>query len=318
MNDNRELFPQSGAELEKILLSNETSSSSTVQMAAIYERLSRFDERQIGYSLEIQPEQAEQYARSQGWQVFRVYSDPGYSGKSSNRPQFQQLKADIRSGRIQVLVVHRLDRLYRNLESLLKFVRFLQTYHVQLVSVTEKIDTRNWWGRLVMYVLGALAEMWVWQTSERTREAMLTRTRKHRLPAGSYRFGYCNGLCHNCTDPNGPGYCPRAGGPDRNESENGRVQVPHPIEAHAVRLIAHLYSQGWSDRQIADRLNRHHFILPSGEVVQFRTKGTAGKSQPGLFNRDSIRQILTNPFYVGVIARYPRPKFTLEKGDQND
>jgi len=305
-------LPQSGAELERALLSGGPASPSTGVMAAIYERLSRFDERVPGYSLEIQPDRAAAYAHSQGWQIYRVYSDPGYSGKNSHRPRFREMERDIRAGKIQVVVVHRLDRLYRNLESLLRFIRFLQSHRVQLVSVTEQIDTHSWWGRLVMYVLGALAEMWIWQTSERTREAVKTRTAKHHLPAGSYRFGYCNGLCRNCTDPNGPGYCPRTGQPDREESERGRVQVPHPIESHTVRLIVHLYSQGWSDRDIADHLNRHQFTLPDGSIVQFRTKGILGRYAPGQFNRDSIRQIITNPFYVGVIARYPRPDFSLE------
>jgi len=305
-------LPQSGAELEKLILSRGITPPSNQVAVAVYERVSRYDERSPGYSLEIQPDRAAEYARSQGWTIHKIYSDPNFSGKNSYRPGFKNLLRDIRAGKIQVIVIHKLDRLYRNLESLLRFVRLLQTHRVQLVSVTEKIDTQNWWGRLVTYVLGALAEMWVWQTSERTREAIKTRTAKHHLPAGSFRFGYCNGMCLNCTDPNGSGYCPRVGQPDREESERGRVQVPHPIEAHAVRLIVHLYSQGWSDRDIADHLNRHQFSLPDGSIVQFRTKGILGRYAPGQFNRDSIRQIITNPFYVGVIARYPRPDFSLE------
>lgn len=71
--------------------------------------------------------------------------------------------------------MHRLDRLCRNLESLLKFIRIIKRYKVRLVSVTEQIDTDNWWGRLVLYVLGALAEMNIWQSSARTREAKLER-----------------------------------------------------------------------------------------------------------------------------------------------
>ena len=305
-------LPRSGAELEKLILSRGITPPSNQVAVAVYERVSRYDERSPGYSMEIQPDRAAEYARSQGWTIHKIYSDPNFSGKNSYRPGFKNLLRDIRAGKIQVIVIHKLDRLYRNLESLLRFVRLLQTHHVQLVSVTEQIDTHSWWGRLVMYVIGALAEMWVWQTSERTREAIKTRTAKHHLPAGSFRFGYCNGMCRNCTDPNGPGYCPHVGQPDREESERGRVQVPHPIEAHAVRLIVHLYSQGWSDRDIADHLNRNRFTLPDGAVVQFRTKGIVGRYAPGQFNRDSIRQIITNPFYVGVIARYPRPELSME------
>lgn len=68
---------------------------------------------------------------------------------------------NIKAGRILVVVVHRLDRLYRNLESLLAFIRIIKRYNVWLASVTGQIDTDNWWGRLALYVLGALAEMYI-------------------------------------------------------------------------------------------------------------------------------------------------------------
>jgi len=306
------LLPNSGSELDKLLLSMSIFDSKNIKKAAIYERVSRFDERSPGYSLQIQPDEAEKYAKNQGWEIYKVYSDPGRSGKNSKRPQFMEMENDIRAGKVQVVVVHRLDRLFRNLESLLRYVRFLQKYHVQLVSVTEKIETNSWWGKLVMYVLGALAEMIIWQTSERTREAIHVRVSKNKLPAGSYRFGYCKGLCKVCTDPNGDNYCPNFGNDHSEENADGKVLVPHPIESHAVCLMAHLYSQGWSDRDIADHLNRNHFTLPNGQVIQFRTKGTQGKFLPGPFNKDSVRQIITSPFYVGIIPSYPRSPLSME------
>lgn len=281
------------------------------EMAGIYTRVSRIDHRAHGYSMEIQPDRSEEYAKSKGWAVYQIYEDPARTGRNSRRPELQHMINDIKAGRITIVIVHRLDRLYRNLESLLRFLRMIKRYRVRLVSVTEQIDTDNWWGRLVLYVLGALAEMYIWQTSARTREAKLERVMRG-LSNASYRFGYCNGLCATCTDPNGPGYCPLAGQPDRPESQRGRIPVPHPIEAEVVRLIVQLYAQGFSDREIADHLNRHKFRLSNGEQVCFRTKGIPSKSPPGPFGRDNVREIVRSPFYVGLVAHYPTRPLDME------
>jgi DNA invertase Pin-like site-specific DNA recombinase len=143
------------------------------------------DPNSYGYSLEIQPDRSEEYARSHGAAKIEVYSDPDRTGRNSRRKELQRMMNDIRAGRVQIVVVHRLDRLYRNLESLLKFVRFLKQYRVRLVSVTEQIDTDNIMGRFMLVMLGMMAETYVHQTSERTREAKVHRARSGICGTGS-------------------------------------------------------------------------------------------------------------------------------------
>ncbi len=227
--------------------------------AAPYERVSRIADGEESYSISIQSDRAVEYAQAQGWTIANTYEEPNSRGKTPTRPGLQRLMHDIKAGRIDVVVIHRLDRLYRNLESLLRFVRLLQHYGVRLVSVTEHIDTDTYWGMLIIQVMGSIAEMYVRYASEYTRAAKRQRVSRG-LPNGSpYRFGYCNGRCSRCTDPNGPGYCPLAGQPDRGD---GRVLVPHPIESHALRLMHELYHLGWSYKDIAAHLNDHDFQLP--------------------------------------------------------
>ena len=286
------------------------------ERAAIYTRVSRLDPKHHGYSMEIQPDRAEEYARSKSWEIYAIYEDPAKTGRNSRRPSLQRLIMDVKSGRVTIVVVHRLDRLYRNLESLLKFIRMMKAYKVRLVSVTEQIDTDSWWGRLVLYVLGALAEMYIWQASARTREAKLERV-MNGLSNASFRFGYCNGLCSTCTDANGKGYCPLYGHPDRPESQRGRIPVPHPIEMHAVRISVNLYSKRKSDLEIANDLNSHVFKLPDGSMVAFRTKGLTGQTKPGPFSRDNIREIIRSPFYVGLVAHYPTRPLDMEDDPEN-
>jgi DNA invertase Pin-like site-specific DNA recombinase len=229
--------------------------------AAPYERVSRVIAGEESYSISIQADKAVEYARTQSWTIVDTFEDPNFSGKNSRRPGLLRLTDSIKAGRVDVVVVHRLDRLYRNLEALLKFLRFLRRCHVRLVSVTEHIDTDTYWGVLVLQVMGSIAEMYVRYASEYTRAAKHQRVSRG-LPNGSpYRFGYCNGKCSRCTDPNGVGYCPLAREADRGD---GRVLIPHPIESHAVRLIHELYHRGWSYADVAVYLNDNDFNLAEG------------------------------------------------------
>ena len=274
---------------------------------AAYVRVSVYDPKHPGYSLDTQPDKAEEYARAHDAKNVIVYSDPDFSGKNSARDGFQRMLKDIKAGKIDVVVVHRIDRLYRNLESLFVFIRLLKKYKVNLVSVIEEIDTQAWWGRIVLAVLASLAESYVYQTSANTRTG-LTARRERGMHLGHLSLGYCNGLCSVCADTNGEGYCPRFGEADRPESKRGRLAVPHPIERYAIPLIFDLYLQGLSYSEVADYLNSHQIDLPEGGKVIFRPRKSAS-AKTKIFQRDNIRGVLENPFYTGMLARYSRPEF---------
>jgi len=276
--------------------------------AAIYTRKSRIMPGQRDYSMEFQADDAEAYAQRQGWIIHDIYADPHKTGRNSKRKELRRLKQDIKAGTVDVVVIHRIDRLYRNLTGLLGFVQLLIEHDVRLVSVTEQIDTSTPWGMLVLQVLGALAEMLVRQTSERVRRMKDARAKKGLLN-GRLPLGYCKGNCSECTHPNGEGYCPNFGLKDLGDS---RVPVRHPIDQYAIKLIHHLYAQSLSFKEIADYLNSHTFDMPDGKTVQFRTQGIPGHKPPGQFSRDSIRRIITNPSYLGLTAQYNRPPLDMK------
>lgn len=202
-----------------------------------------------------------------------------------------------------MVVIHRIDRLYRNLAGLLGFVQLLIEHDVRLVSVTEQIDTSTPWGMLILQVLGALAEMLVRQTSERVRRMKDARARKGLLN-GRLPLGYCKGNCSECTHPNGEDYCPNYG---QDDIGDGKVPIKHPVDQHAIQLIHNLYAHGMSYKRIAVYLNTSTFDLPNGEIAKFRTQGIPGYKPPAPFGRDSIRKIITNPTYAGLVAQYERP-----------
>ncbi len=321
MNKNTNLVetPSSFEELKLLIRSEiqQIEKGKQVDTWAVYTRLSREETQGYSYSLEIQPDRAEAYARDKGATEIKIYSDPYKTGRNSRRKELQKLIEDIKARRVKAVVVHRLDRLYRNLESQLEFVHLCKKHHVQFVSVTEQIDPETWWGRLVLYVLGAMAEMYVRQTSERTREAKSERIRRG-LPNGNIPLGYCNGLCSTCTDLHGPDYCPQVGGIDRADSQRGRIAVVHPIDRHVIPLVANLFLQHWSYREIASHLNRNRFTLPDGAEVKFRPRNVSTQKNTGNeFTGDSIRVLIATPFHAGLVARYPRAALDMEDDLEN-
>lgn len=267
--------------------------------AAGYTRVSSFMQVEDGNSLEDQAARIARTVAEHGWELIEVFADPARSGRNEQRPQLARLLRAVRKNQVDVVVIDRIDRLSRNLFGLLSTVQYFKSHGVRLVSLRESIDFTTSWGRLVMYVLGALAEFYVAALSEEIRLSRLQQARNGYL-TGSYRFGYCNGRCADCTDPNGPGYCPLAGG--RNRGTDG-TRVPHPVEAEAVRLMFSWYATGeYSDDDVARRLNREIFTLADGTEVRFRTKGLPGSYAPQAFDKDAVQGLLTNAVYAGYVT----------------
>jgi site-specific DNA recombinase len=272
---------------------------------ASYIRVSS-EEQLEGHSLEAQRHSIEAFVASRGWQIVREYCDAGVSAKrDSRRPALEQLLADAGEGQFEAVVVDKVDRFYRHLKGLLVALDELSAHGVSFVSVRENLDFSTPWGKLALTVLGMLAEIYIDNLREETRKGKRARARKG-LYNGSIPFGYCNGRCSACSDPNGPGYCPYVGQADRGD---GQVPIPHPIERVAVELAFQWYVSGRaSDGDIAERLNRYRHTLPDGTVVSLRTKGLRGRYAPGPFTKDSVREILQRHFYTGVVVYYGRDR----------
>ena len=104
-------------------------------------------------SLAAQREACEAYIRSQqheGWLLARNYDDGGFSGGNLERPAAQRLLADIRAGRIDVVVVYKVDRLTRSLADFARLVELFDAEGVSFVSVTQQFNTTSSMGRLTL------------------------------------------------------------------------------------------------------------------------------------------------------------------------
>ncbi len=134
--------------------------------AAIYARVSTFDQEPENQLAELR-----RYVEARGWTATQ-YVDKGVSGAKDRRPALDQLVADARRRRFDVLVVWRLDRLGRNLRHLILLLDELTAVGVAFVSLGEGIDTATPAGRLQLHILGAIAEFERARIQERVRAGL--------------------------------------------------------------------------------------------------------------------------------------------------
>ena len=162
---------------------------------AVYTRVStEYGLDQEFNSLDAQLEAAEAYIRSQahdGWSLVRTrYDDGGYSGGSTDRPALQQLLADIKARKIDVIVVYKVDRLTRSLADFAKLVELFDAHDVSFVSVTQQFNTTTSMGRLTLNVLLSFAQFEREVTSERIRDKIAASKRKGLWVGGMVPLGY--------------------------------------------------------------------------------------------------------------------------------
>jgi len=113
-----------------------------------YCRVSTDEQAQDGLSLDYQQSRIKAYAESQDWQIIGFYIDAGYSGKDTNRPEFQRMISDLQSGKADILIVLKLDRITRKQRDLLNLLEgLLEPSGIGFKSVQEPFDTSTGMGK---------------------------------------------------------------------------------------------------------------------------------------------------------------------------
>ena len=162
---------------------------------AIYTRKSSEEGLEQDFnSLHAQREASEAFILSQkheGWQMIKTqYDDGGYSGGTMNRPGLQRLMQDIEAGKIDVVVVYKVDRLSRSLHDFAKMVEIFDRHKVSFVSVTQQFNTTTSMGRLTLNVLLSFAQFEREVTGERIRDKIAASKKKGMWMGGPVPLGY--------------------------------------------------------------------------------------------------------------------------------
>jgi site-specific DNA recombinase len=220
--------------------------------------------------------------RAEGWTCLPDrYDDGGFTGGNMERPALRRLLADIEAGKIDCVVVYKVDRLSR---SLLDFARMMETfdkYRVSFVSVTQQFNTATSMGRLILNVLLSFAQFEREIISERTRDKMAATRRKGKWSGGLPVLGFD-------IDPQGYRLV-------LNEEEAVQVQSIFQLYLELEALlpvVQELEKRGWTNKRWTTRAGRQCGGQP--------------------FTKTSLQRLLTNPIYVGKV----RYKDEIHDGEQ--
>lgn len=159
---------------------------------ALYVRVSSQEQAKEGYSVGEQTERLQKYADAMRWNVYKIYTDPGFTGSNMNRPALQTMIRDIKAGRIQKVVVYKLDRLSRSQRDTLELIEdiFLAN-DCDFVSMNENFDTSTPFGRAMIGILSVFAQLEREQIKERMTMGRVARAKEGKWSGGGgIPFGY--------------------------------------------------------------------------------------------------------------------------------
>jgi site-specific DNA recombinase len=221
-------------------------------------------------SLDAQREACEAYIKSQasqGWKALpQEYDDPAYSGGNLERPALKRLLRDIESGRIDVIVVYKIDRLTRSLADFAKLVEAFDAKSISFVAVTQQFNTTTSMGRLTLNVLLSFAQFERELASERVRDKVAASRKKGKWTGGTVPLGY---------------------------DAKDKKLVINKAEAETVRTIFRLYLELKSFGKLVAELDRR-------KIVTKRRDTKVAKYNGGIpFTYGPLAYFLKNRLYVG-------------------
>jgi len=260
---------------------------------AIYTRKSTSEGLDMDFNtLDAQREACEYYIKSQiakGWMALpEMYDDGGYSGGDLQRPAVKRLFEDIDDGKVDCIVVYKVDRLSRSLMDFADIMKRLEEKNVIFVSTTQEVNTDTSMGRLTLNMLFSFAQFEREMISERTRDKMQAARKKGKFVGGMPFLGY-----------------------DLIEKK----LVINPQEARMVREIFKLYMEGYGLTELVAKLHSKGWRMKLWESKNGRMMGG------GAFTKMSIYRILTNWSYLGKVTHKdpynPKAELEIYEGEHN-
>ena len=163
-----------------------------VLRVALYVRVSSQEQAEEGYSIGEQTERLQKYAEAMGWEIYKVYVDPGYSGGNMSRPGLNDMINDVKSGEIDTVVVYKLDRLSRNqFDTLYLIEKVFLANNTDFISMTENFNTNSPLGRAMIGFLAVFAQLEKDKINERTLMGKEARAKEGKWGGGpSEPIGY--------------------------------------------------------------------------------------------------------------------------------
>ncbi len=225
-------------------------------------------------SLDAQRESAEAFIKSQSHERWSClpdrYDDGGFTGGNIERPALKRLLEDIEAGRVEVVLVYKVDRLSRSLLDFARMMSLFESKGVSFVSVTQQFSTTSSMGRLTLNILLSFAQFERELISERTRDKIAATRRKGKWSGGRPILGY------------------------DIDKQRGKLII-NPVEAEHVRGIFNLYAE---KRGLVPVLNE---LSHRGWMNKSWVKRSGDTIVGAPFNRISLGYLLRNVLYIGRV-----------------
>lgn len=203
------------------------------KVCGLYMRVSTEDQAREGFSLPEQKERLEAYCKFKGFVIKDYYTDAGISAKTGNyRPEFERLKEDIKSKKINTIIALKQDRITRSIFDWEELMRFLEENDAYLDCVNDDINTTNANGKMVSRILMSVSQQEIERTSERTKVGLAGAIKQGHLPSRT-TLGY--------------------------KRENKKL-VPNPHTKDIVVRVCDLYLEGKSHQKIANIYNKENVL----------------------------------------------------------
>ena len=230
-----------------------------------YVRVSTVEQAEEGYSIQEQSEKIKSYCNAMGWELSGIYSDPGYSGATLDRPGINQVIKDVRGGCVKKVIVWKLDRLSRSQKDVLILLEdvFLEN-GCNFISLMESFDTATPFGRCIVGILAAFAQM--------ERENI-----KSRMMMGK-QAGLKEGRYFSSRAPIGYQF---------EMQPNGKLALVVDLyTSKAVRDMFRIYASGKSESAVAGYIQEKYGLFP-----KLDRHSAVGR----------ISRIMRNPVYMGKV-----------------
>lgn len=212
-----------------------------------------------------------QNRRETGWgQVVDLYCDEGKSAKDMNRPEFQRLIQDVRTGKVNLIVSTELSRMSRSIRDFCELWDIFKKHSASFVTLREQFDTTTAAGEMMVFNLINFAQFERKQTAERISANWLSRAKRGLWNGGSIPLGY-----------------------DRNQKNPGEL-LPSKVESQQVKEVFHLFLEKGSVRQTCRELSKRGLFSKKYINKHGLEKGGGHFTVPSLF------RILTNKAYIGL------------------
>lgn len=261
----------------------ELKKSSLQKKVAIYTRVSTIEQAEEGYSIDEQLRVLREYCDDHGYAIFQEYADKGISGKNiKGRPGLVHLLNDASNKQFDLVLVWKMNRLSRKLSDLTKIEELLKKHNIAFRSYKERYETETPSGKLQFHMMAAIAEFERDNIAENVKMGMLARARE-----GSWNGGQVLGYDVIST-------------PKKDGKHKASELVVNDQEASIVRKIFELYTSGYGYKSMANRLNKEGYHTKKRKM----------------FSISSMKTIVTNPLYVGLI-RYNVRRDWAEKRRNN-